>query len=309
MRSRSHCAEYRQRGRSALEEFIMLAGRALVWGFAVLSAVALAAIGARPLLGSRHFQLAGLQTEATIEITDVVPRRIIDARLPPYAAVGKFKGTMACTAAIVLHPRIIITAGHCITERDGTTRRSNLSFRPGYQAGTDLGRFEATVWAVGSKQSFTRQSVHDASQDWAILVLDRAPIGVEPFILGHDSYDTLRARERQFFMPSYSSDLGDADILSVDPACSIHDLAWNVLVHDCRGRFGSSGAPLLMRDRLQYAVIGVHTGSMFASDSAGRIADFIGNRAIGSWMFKQSLHALLRHLNSEASHRAEAPAY
>jgi V8-like Glu-specific endopeptidase len=290
-------------------KIIMSAQRTPAWGFAVLSAVVLAAIGATPLMGSRHFQLIGRQTEAAIKTADVIPRRVVDARLAPYAAVGRFEGTMTCTAAIVVHPRIIVTAAHCITGRDGSIRKSNLSFRLGYQSGTDRGRFEATVWAVGSKQSFRRQSVRDASQDWVILILDRTPKSVEPLVLGDHSFDTLRTRERQFFMPSYSSDIGDADVLSADPACSIRDIAWDVLVHDCRGRSGSSGAPLLKRDRVQYAVVGIHTGAMFASDGGGHVAEFVGNRAIGSRMFAQSLLALLRQLNSEAADHVDSPAY
>jgi protease YdgD len=258
---------------------------------------------------THHVHLVGIQTEATTKTADADLRHIVDARLKPYAAVGKFEGAMGCTAAIVVDPRIIITAGHCITERDGSITKSHLWFRPGYQAGTKLGRFVATVWAVGSKQRFKRQSAHDAARDWVILVLDRAPKGVEPFILSHRSSDTLKASERQFFMPSYSNDIGDAELLSVDPACSIRDLAWDVLVHDCRGRFGSSGAPLLIQDRLQYALVGVHTGSMFASDDAGHVARFVGNRAIGSWMFAEPLLALSRQLAGTASHTGDSPTY
>lgn len=254
-------------------------------------------------------QSVARQAETPVEGTDVDPRRIVDARLQPYAAVGKFKGTMMCTAAIILHPRIIITAGHCITERDGTIRRSNLSFRPGYQTGTDLGRFEATVWAVGSKQDFKQQSVHAAAQDWVILVLDRAPAGARPFLLSRHSFEALKSLEQKFLMPSYSNDVSDAEVLSVDPACSIRDLVWDALVHDCKARFGSSGAPLLMRDRLQYAITGIHTGSLFASDKDGHVAKFVGNRAIGSWMFTEALLALVRRLNRDAIHDVRSTAY
>src|SRR5260370_34161995 len=54
-------------------------------------------------------------------------RRIVDARRSPYSAIGKFKGTMTCTAAIGLTPRIIITAGGCSTRTGATTKRSKLS--------------------------------------------------------------------------------------------------------------------------------------------------------------------------------------
>lgn len=280
---------------------------AALGGYVVLATVTLP-ITAEPPPGVSP-QSVTRRSETPVEVTDVDSRRIVDARLPSYAAIGKFKGTMACTAAIVLHPRIIITAGHCITERDGTTKRSNLLFRPGYQAGTDLGRFRATIWAVGSKQSFKRQSVHDASQDWAILVLDRAPVGVRPFVLSHHSFATLKSLDRQILMPSYSDDVANAEVLSVDPACSVRDVVWDVLIHNCKARFGSSGAPLLMRDQLRYAVVGIHTGSMYASDEEGHIAKFVGNRAIGSWMFTEALMALSRRLSDDTVHDVESTAY
>ncbi|MFH1343424.1 MAG: trypsin-like peptidase domain-containing protein [Pseudomonadota bacterium] len=227
-------------------------------------------------------------------------RRIVDARLSPYSAIGKFRGSMTCTAAIVLNPRIIITAGHCVTERDGTTRRSNLSFQPGYQTGSDLKRYQATIWAVGSRQSFARESVREASRDWAILILDRAPAGVHPFLLNHHSLKALVSLERQIFLPAYSNDIGHAELLSVDPACTVRGLVWNALIHTCLAQPGSSGAPLLLRDGPGYVIIGIHTGSMFASDNAGQVGRFIGNRAIASWMFSEAAFTLSRHLDGAA---------
>jgi hypothetical protein len=184
-----------------------------------------------------------------------------------------------------------------------------LSFRLGYHAGNSLGRFEATLWAVGSSQSFKRQSVHEAAQDWALLVLDQAPQGVEPLLLGRHSLEALKSHERQFLMPGYSSDIGGAEVLSVDSSCSIRDLVWDVLVHDCRAQSGSSGAPLLIRERKRYAVVGIHTGSMFASDGNGRVAKFVGYRAIGSWMFADALLALARQYSDEASQVEDSPTY
>jgi len=287
-----------------------LTARALIGGLVLLAILSAVALAATPWLGSRQPQVLTQRPEpAPIKSTEVAPRVVVDARRAPYAAVGKFVGTMGCTAAVVLDPRIIITAAHCITERDGSIRKSNFSFRLGYQTGNDLGRFEAVVWAVGSKQSFKRQSVHAASQDWAILVLDRAPDGVQPLLIGHHSFAALRSHEQQLVMPAYSDDFGDADVLSVDPRCSVRDLVWDVLVHDCEARYGSSGAPLLIPDGSRHAVVGIHTGSMFASDRDGHVAKFIGYRAIGSWTFADAVLALAQQLSRESIHIADSPAY
>ncbi len=230
------------------------------------------------------------------------PRQIVDARAPPYSAIGKFKGTMTCTGAIALDPRIVVTAGHCVTERDGTIRTSNLSFWQGYQAGTDLGRFAATVWALGSAQSFSRQSAHDAAEDWAILILDRAPEGLTPFLLSDRSVESLKSLERQILMPSYSSDISNAEVVGVDPACSVRDLAWDVFIHDCKAQLGSSGAPLLVRDGLRYAIVGIHTGSMYASDESGHVIRFVGNRAIRPRKFVEALRTLSNDLKRSPPH-------
>ncbi len=224
-------------------------------------------------------------------------RRIVDARRSPYSAIGKFKGTMTCTAAIVLNPRIIITAGHCVTERDGRTRRSNLSFQRGYQTGTDLGSFQATVWAVGSQQSFTNESVRDASRDWAILILDRAPAGVHPFLLSHRSLRAAELVQRQIVFPAYSSDIVNAEAVSIDSTCTVRELVWDTLIHTCMARSGSSGAPLLQQDGSAYTIIGIHTASIFASDGAGHVGKFVGNQAIASWTFSEAVLTLSRQLD------------
>jgi len=253
------------------DEMIVSQTLAALGGLVVLLPVTLADL---PSIRSQSVLWSG---ELPPEVTHVDHRRIVDARLSPYSAVGKFSGTMTCTAAVILDPRIIITASHCITEKDGTTRRSNLLFQLGYQAGTDLGRFAATVWAVGAKQNFRYESVQEASNDWAILVLDRAPAGVHPFLLSHHSSAMLKSLEWQILLPAYSNDIAGAEVLSVDPDCAVQDLIWDALVHNCMAQAGSSGAPLLMRDGPEYTVIGIQTASMFASDDEGHVAKFIGN--------------------------------
>jgi protease YdgD len=225
---------------------------------------------------------------------------IADSDLSKYAAVGRFTGTMTCTAAMVLHPRIIVTAGHCIAARKHALRPPSFFFQPGYQTGTDLGRYEAIVWAIGSRHRVKRQSTHDASNDWAVLVLDRAPAGVRPFGLGQYTADQLVSLRRQLLLPSYALDATGTLRLSVDPACSVHDLAWDVLVHDCRASLGSSGAPLMIAEQRSYAVVGIHSGSMFASEQEGHVAKLIGNSAIGTWAFADALQALVGRLNSGA---------
>ncbi len=266
-------------------------GLALLGGLVVLLPVTLTELPSRSSLQSL------VRGEGSQSIAEADRRQIVVANRSPYSAIGKLNGTMTCTAAIVLNPRIIVTAGHCITEKSGAIRRSNLSFQPGYQLGTDLGRFQATVLAIGSKQSFTHESVREASSDWAILVLDRAPAGVRPLLLSRHSLEASELPGQQIVLPAYSNDIGNAEVLSVDPACTVSHLVWDALVHTCRARPGSSGAPLLLREGSGYAIVGIHTASMYASDEDGHVARFIGNQAIASWKFADSVFALSRQLD------------
>lgn len=234
-------------------------------------------------------------------------RRIVDARAAAYAAVGRFTGTMTCTAAVIVHPRIIVTAGHCVANRNGRIRPSKLIFQPGYQAGTDLGQLQARVWAVGTTQMFGPQSVQDASNDWAILLLERAPVGIRPFLLSNRSKDTLMQLGQQILMPSYSIDIAAAQSLSVDPACSVLGLVWNVLIHDCKASYGGSGAPLLIRQNRWFAVVGIHSGSILARDEESHAMKLIGQEAIGAWTFADAAYALLSRLKSVDDPNVVAP--
>ncbi len=242
--------------------------------------------------------LSSRPRETSTSASNTDRRRIVNARAEPYAAIGRFKGTMTCTAAIIVHPRIIVTAGHCIANGNGKVRPSKLIFQLGYQDGTDLGQFQARVWAVGATQIFAPQSVRDASNDWAILLLERAPVGIRPFLLSNRSKDALMQLEKQIFMPSYSIDVAAAQVLSVDPACSVRDVAWNVLVHDCKASYGGSGAPLLTRQNRWFGVVGIHSGSILVRDEESRSMKLIGQEATGAWTFAEAAYALLGRLKS-----------
>jgi len=226
---------------------------------------------------------------------DARARRVVDARLPPYAAVGRLSGSMVCTAALVLHPRIAVTAAHCVTSGNGLISLLPPIYASGYQAGGELGHFKALVWAIGAQQDFTGQSAHDASNDWAVLLLESAPAGIRPFLLSDLPADTLMALGSQVEMPSYAIDVGEAQVLSLDPACSIRKHAWNVLVHDCKTSSGGSGAPLLIRQQDWYAVIGIHTADIWERDQK-HLMKSIGHEAVGSWSFADAIYALERRL-------------
>lgn len=272
-------------------------------GHIVVATVSLHAAVAQPL---SDIKTDAVDQSRTAPLNERDSRRNVEIFLSPYAAVGRFTGTMVCTAAMVLHPRIIVTTAHCVAERDGTATLSDFSFHPGHQADVDLGRFKATVWAVGSLRQFTSQSVRDAANDWAVLLLDQAPVGIRPFLLGRTTARTLMVLEQQLLLPSYSGDLAGVPALNIDPACSVIDVLWGVLAHDCTVRAGASGAPLLVRHGRWYAVVGIHSGSMAVRDAEHGAMKFIGNSAIGVSAFAEAVHSLLRNLNNNSETESSA---
>ena len=100
-------------------------------------------------------------------------------------------------------------------------------------------------------------------------------------------------------MPSYAVDMAEGQSLSLDPACSVRKHAWNVLVHDCQTSFSGSGAPLLIRQEEEYAVVGVHTGSILERDEALNTMRLVGHEATGAWAFAAAIRALSARLEKD----------
>ncbi len=248
--------------------------------------------GARPEAAD---QMEGSSVEARADTS----RHLVNARAPLYRTIGRLTGSMTCTAAIVLHPRIVLTAAHCVTGHMSAMRRAKLIFRPAYQAGVGLGVFEARVWSIGTAQQLEEQSLHDASRDWAILLLEERPVGIRPLRVSSYTSGQLKSLRGGIRLPSYSLDMAKGQALSIDPMCSIRDAIWEILLHDCEAAAGASGAPLLVRDDVWYAVVGVHSGSVFVDDKDHRPARLIGNSAISVERFGASLRRLLKQLDAE----------
>lgn len=224
-------------------------------------------------------------------------RRHRSCRHVPLSSGWQVQGALRCTAAIVLDARIILTAAHCVVRDNRASGPTHFYFEAAHHAGAVLDRIEAKVWAIGAGQASQQQSIHDVSNDWAILVLEHAPATAVPLRLGPSGLEPLNSYEHRLLLPSYSIDNSDIWAPTVDAGCSPHNPIGGVLIHDCKASYGSSGAPLLIRDRDWYAVVGIHTGSIFAADDEGRVAGLIGNTAVGVQAFSDAMQVLVQRLN------------
>lgn len=218
-------------------------------------------------------------------------RQIVGVRQLPYAAIGRLQGALICTAAVVVHPRIVVTAAHCVIDPADGVIDGPILFQPGYPMETELGRFYGEVWDLGSPRQYGTLSAKDAANDWAIIVLDRSPKGIRPLGLQRYGGGHFHSLQREVLLPAYSIDIADGHTLSVDPTCSIEDQVWGLLLHDCGVAQGASGAPLLRRRGDWYVVIGIESSAMILPGS-----DHEYGSAVSSDAFMDSLEAVYRRL-------------
>lgn len=237
-------------------------------------------------------------------------RHAINEQPPPYWAIGKLAGPLPCTGAIVLHPRIVLTASHCVTRNMSPPAHGTLTFQLAYQAASRSSAFNGRLWAMGAIQHRDWQTVHEASEDWAIVLLEGRPRGIRPLRVSNYSLQQLMSHQGQLLLPRYSFDIAKAELLGLGAPCSIRGEAWRILLHDCAATTSASGAPLLMKDDVWYAVVGVHSGSMYVDDEDDHSLRRLGKSAIRVDRFAGSLRDLLGKLDAEDdTDRVHPPAY
>ncbi|MBI3710603.1 MAG: trypsin-like peptidase domain-containing protein [Proteobacteria bacterium] len=222
-------------------------------------------------------------------------RYVADARVPPFSSVGKLNGVMICTGTLVLDPRIVVTAAHCVLERDSSRTRSDVIFRPGYQNGSDLGSVAGRVVSVGSQHQFEDHSPADEAQDWAIVLLEAPLSDLRPLRLQRVIYSERLRMNGLVMLPAYSADIADGETLSVDRHCSIGGIRWGVFLHDCQASDGASGAPLLVERDGEFLLIGINTGALFPVDADGRSGE-MNHAAVSVSSFEAALKSALSRL-------------
>ena len=185
-------------------------------------------------------------------------RIVVDAALAPWRSLVKVQTNLGgrCTGVLV-DPRRVVTAAHCLY--NGRTRRylpvSSLHVLFGYARGEYSGHVTVSAFTVPPDYDPTRP-LEGLAGDWAVLDLAKAaPAGVPPLPLATEMPPVGSA----LALGGYSQD--KAQIVTADIDCRLLGGAQvpggELLLHDCAGTRGTSGAALLAEQNGNWEVVGI----------------------------------------------------